>query len=104
MTIELRTDLGRTRAKDAFRYLDNKALGYFAVYDDTGFSDTDLFKNLNSLMDAFDSGYMNDYGLNDKISSLAVAYKGTDLMCALCLLFGRILIIIMVIVLGQSIV
>ncbi len=78
MTIELRTDLGRTRAKDAFRYLDNKALGYFAVYDDTGFSDTDLFKNLNSLMDAFDSGYMNDYGLNDKISSLAVAYKGTD--------------------------
>lgn len=78
MSVNVRADLGTTRGKDAFRYMADYAAGYFAVFDDTGFSDTNMYRNLSDFMESFDNGYLRGNGLNDKISSLAVAYKGTD--------------------------
>lgn len=74
----LRMDLPFTRANDAYRYEDTQALGYFAMYDDSGFSDTQVHGNLYNLYEVLDEDYMRNIGLNDKVSSLAVSYKGMN--------------------------
>lgn len=74
----LRTSFPLTRAADAFRFDSPSSLGYFAMFDDSGFSDTNVYACLNSLFEVDDQKYMRDINLNDKVSSLAVAYKGTN--------------------------
>lgn len=74
----IRTDLPLTRSKDPYRFENIMALGYFAMFDDSGFSDTFTYDNLFNLNDICDEQNMRNIGLNDKVSSLAVSYKGTD--------------------------
>lgn len=74
----IRNDLFTTRAKDGYRFEESDALGYFAMFDDSGFDDTYVFKNLKNLDEVADENYMRNIGLNDKVSSLAVSYKGTN--------------------------
>lgn len=75
---DIRNDLFTTRAKDGYRFETSDALGYFAMFDDSGFDDTYVFKNLKKLDEVADENYMRNIGLNDKVSSLAVSYKGTN--------------------------
>jgi hypothetical protein len=48
------------------------------MFDDSGFDDTYVFKNLKDLNEVADESYMRNIGLNDKVSSLAVSYNGTN--------------------------
>lgn len=73
--LTLRSDLPATRAGDPFQAM-TTGPGFFSVYDDTDFKDTNLSHTLTDLYDSFDNGYLRSAGLNDKISSLAVAYNG----------------------------
>ena len=66
-----------SRAGNAWEHMDQNALGFCVLYDDDNFSDTRTFKNLMDLNSVYDEHYLRDIGLNDKITSLAVAYKGT---------------------------
>lgn len=76
---EIRNDLFSTRStKDGYRFESSDALGYFAMFDDSGFDDTYVFKNLTNLNEVADENYMRNIGLNDKVSSLAVSYRGTN--------------------------
>jgi hypothetical protein len=75
----IRDDVFTTRAaKDGYRFETSDALGYFAMFDDSGFDDTYVFKNLKDLNEVADESYMRNIGLNDKVSSLAVSYNGTN--------------------------
>ena len=67
-----------TRASDAFRFEASNSLGYYALFDDSGFTDTYIAQNLDDPWQVADQKYMRDIGLNDKVSSLAVSYKGTN--------------------------
>ncbi len=67
-----------TRAKDAFRFMTADALGYYGLFDDEGFTDSCYGSNLTDLNEVKDIDYMRDIGLNDKVSSLAVAYNGDN--------------------------
>ncbi len=63
----------------AFAYMKDKAEGYAIVFDDKYFSDTCFFENFYSDYFSFlDIPDMDILHLNDKVSSLAVAYKGTS--------------------------
>ena len=77
MSTDRRNDIFQTRAT-GFEYMSSSALGYCAVFDDTGFTDTHLVSNLTSLDDSWNIDLMSYYGMNDKVSSVAVAYKGSD--------------------------
>lgn len=73
----IRNGIPSTRA-DAFRYMGSEDVGYFAVFDDSGYSDSYIAEGFPSFTDYYDVDKLGRYNLNDKISSLAVAYKGTD--------------------------
>lgn len=73
----IRNGIPSTRA-DAFRYMGSEDVGYFAVFDDSGYSDSCIAEGFPSFTDYYDVDKLGRYNLNDKISSLAVAYKGTD--------------------------
>lgn len=75
---DIRELIPTTRAMDPYRFQTTDALGYFAMFDDTGYKDTKVCANLNDLYAVDDCEYMRDIGLNDKVSSLAVAYAGTN--------------------------
>lgn len=78
-TTGTRTDIPVTRSSsDPYRYMTTGALGYCALYDDKNFSDTHLIQNFTSFTDFYDQERMKTVGLNDKTTSLAVAYDGTD--------------------------
>lgn len=66
-----------TRA-DGFRFGETGALAYFALFDDTGFKDTYFFKNIKAPTEYYDHPHIKSIGLNDKVSSLAVAYNGDN--------------------------
>lgn len=73
----------RQSRADAFRHQDANALAYFALYDDTGFKDTEFYKNITQPTDYYDNNFIKSIGLNDKVSSLAVGYNGADAdLCA----------------------
>lgn len=61
-----------------FRFMETGAVGYCALFDDNNFSDTYFVKNLTSRYSVFDVLDMHKIGLNDKVSSVAVAYEATD--------------------------
>ncbi|MDE5797339.1 MAG: hypothetical protein K2H75_09510 [Muribaculaceae bacterium] len=61
-----------------FRFMETGAVGYCALFDDKNFSDTYFVKNLTSRYSVFDVLDMHNIGLNDKVSSIAVAYEATD--------------------------
>ncbi|MDE6337390.1 MAG: hypothetical protein K2L34_12550 [Muribaculaceae bacterium] len=67
-----------TRAKDAFRLMTANALGYYALFDDQDFSDSYYSSSCTDFNDVKDIDYMRDIGLNDKVTSLAVAYNGDN--------------------------
>ncbi|MBD5355740.1 MAG: hypothetical protein HDR88_01885 [Bacteroides sp.] len=75
---DIRDDLCSTRDLDPYRFMVADAIGYFAMFDDTGWKDTKVCANLKDLYDVNDEEYMRNIGLNDKVSSLAVAYNGTN--------------------------
>lgn len=81
--IELRNDIFTSRAGDAFWYLNSGAIGYCALFDDTDFRDSYIYKNLTDLNESYDVSNMKDHNLNNKISSVAVYYGGSDMtICA----------------------
>lgn len=67
-----------SRSGNAWEYMNVNAAGYCALFDDKNFSDTHIYCNLFSFDDTYDQMYLRDAGLNDKISSIAVAYKGNN--------------------------
>lgn len=68
-----------TRAlSDYANGMTGEALGFCSLYDDTNFSDTHLLLNLTDYKEYYDEYRMLNQGLNDKVSSLAVIYNGTD--------------------------
>lgn len=75
---DIRELIPSTRAMDPYRFQTTDAIGYFAMFDDSGFKDTKVCANLKNLYDVNDCEYMHDIGLNDKVSSVAVAYVGTN--------------------------
>lgn len=73
----------RSRTNTGFEGMTSSSLGYCGVFDDNTFSDTHIFSNLTSFDDIFDAQNLKSYNLNDKITSLAVGYNGTeDGVCA----------------------
>lgn len=67
-----------TRANGAWNDMEDNALGYFAMFDDDNYSDTHTSTNLYEFDKTRDCNNMRDIGLNDKVTSLVVAYNGTD--------------------------
>ena len=68
---------------NAFRFMASGALAYAAMYDDKGYKDTYFYRNFTDLTDYYDQQDMKNIGLNDKTTSLAVAYNGSDsTLCA----------------------
>lgn len=65
-----------TRAGNPFIDMDPDAVAYCALFDDNSFTDTRFTKNTFSAWTVFDLYDMHDVGLNDKVSSIAVAYNG----------------------------
>lgn len=61
-----------------FRFMETGAVGYCALFDDKDFSDSYFVKNLTSRYSVFDVLDMHNISLNDKISSIAIAYEATD--------------------------
>lgn len=67
-----------TRTKDAFRFMTENALGYYALFDDHDFTDTYYGSSLTDFNEVKDIDNMKDIYLNDKVSSLAIAYNGDN--------------------------
>ncbi len=67
-----------SRAKTGFEEMSVSALGYCALFDDNTFSDTHVSKNLMNFDDIYDITDLKKYSLNDKVTSVAVGYNGTD--------------------------
>ncbi|MDE6805265.1 MAG: hypothetical protein K2J05_00505, partial [Muribaculaceae bacterium] len=68
-----------TRAASAgFANMGSNDIGYFAVYDNGDFKGSNICKGLTDLYSTFSIQNLKDYGMNDKISSIAVAYNYTD--------------------------
>ena len=63
---------------DAFAGLDSSKPGGMAVYDDNNFSDRAIKFNLNGFESIYAIDDLSGYGMNDKISSVAVTYNATD--------------------------
>lgn len=63
---------------DPLRYLDRNSKGGFAIFDDDNFHDTDFHYNLYDYFGAYDNTFIKSLGLNDKVSSLAVSYLGSE--------------------------
>lgn len=61
-----------------YRYMNANALAYCALFDDKGYKDTHIYQNFTSLTQFYDQERMQNIGLNDKVTSLAVAYNGND--------------------------
>lgn len=61
-----------------YRYMNANALAYCALFDDKGYKDTHIHQNFMNLTDYYDQERMKNVGLNDKVTSLAVAYNGND--------------------------
>lgn len=74
----LRDDIPLGRANDGFNYMASNALGYCALFDDNTFRDSYRDRSLFDYHEVYDEPYLRDAGLNDKVSSLAVAYQGKD--------------------------
>lgn len=75
--VPLRNDILFTRANEmAFIPMDKNGLGYFIMCDDTDFYDTCKYGDLYDLIGAHDIVNLEGVGLNDKVSSLAIAYNG----------------------------
>lgn len=67
-----------TRAGDPFQWQSSNALGYCALFDDSNYTDTYMYYNLLGLNKFEDCNKMSNKNLNDKVSSLAVSYNGTN--------------------------
>lgn len=67
-----------TRADNPFSSWDKNASGYCALFDDTDFKDTSRHMNLYNFDDYVDINSLQSIGLNDKVSSLVVGYKGNN--------------------------
>ena len=63
---------------DPYLFMDTNALAYCALFDDKGYKDTHIHQNFTSLTDYYDQEKMKNVGMNDKTTSLAVAYNGSD--------------------------
>ncbi|MDE6804305.1 MAG: hypothetical protein K2J29_06715 [Muribaculaceae bacterium] len=63
---------------NGYRFMDSDAVGYFGLFDDTNFKDTYFAKSVTSKYTVFDLPYTGDAGLENKISSVALAYEATD--------------------------
>lgn len=70
--------LRQTRAVNPFVWWDASAPGYVALFDDNGFADTSINFNLYNLYQSVDIPNMKEYGLNDKVSSIALGYNGNN--------------------------
>lgn len=68
-----------TRAADGFRFMPSSALGYFAMFDYLDFEVSTFvsgdFTSFDDVMDIDDTGTKS---LNEKISSVAIAYNGDN--------------------------
>ena len=61
-----------------FQYMGSGDTGYFAVFDNGDFKGSNIYKGLTDLYATFYIQNLKDWGMNDKISSVAVAYNGTN--------------------------
>lgn len=68
-----------TRAgADGFQFMKSGDLGYFAIFDKESFAGDNKYTGVTSFHNSFTLPNLTNYGLNDKVSSLAVAYGGDD--------------------------
>lgn len=69
----------RSRANDGFEEMTSSSLGFFAVFDNDTFQiNTYISRNFMNFDDVFDIVNLKKHNLNDKITSLAVGYNGTN--------------------------
>lgn len=91
----------RATSDNVFKYVSSTSLGYAILFDDKNYSDSYIYNNLiekpenttNTIISMLEQGYYSEWlekdleqrGINDKISSLAVGYYGnqTDVCCVL---------------------
>ncbi|MDE6548639.1 MAG: hypothetical protein K2L22_06550, partial [Muribaculaceae bacterium] len=71
-----------TKANDGFADY-NGELGYFAVFEHDTFSGSKIAQSFTNLHFTYDLPTYKSLGMNDKVSSIALAYNGTDsLVCS----------------------
>lgn len=72
----------QTRANDGFADY-NWELGYFGIFEHKEFSGSKITKSFDNFDYAYDLPRLSTRNMNDKISSIALAYNGTDpLVCS----------------------
>lgn len=75
----LRDDLIMTRAaNDGFQFMNSGDLGYFAMFDDSDYTGQNLHTVVTNFHNSYNLPNLSGYDMNDKISSLAVGYNGSD--------------------------
>ncbi len=63
---------------NGYRFMAADAVGYFGLFDDVNFKDTYFAKSVTSKYTVFDLPHTESAGLENKISSVALAYEATD--------------------------
>ncbi len=66
-----------TRATGFENHTDSD-LGYFAIFDNDHFKGTSLIKGLSDFHFTYNIPSLKPYNLNDKVTSIAIGYYGTD--------------------------
>lgn len=61
-----------------FELMEASSLGFCGLFDDEGFWDTYVYKNLMNYDEIYDIINLKGFNLNDKVTSLSVAYNGTN--------------------------
>ena len=75
---------------NGFDFMTSDALSYFGIFDGVNFKDTNFTKNLTGQYSAFDLEYINDAKLDNKTSSIALAYEAKDNdVCAVLTLYDQ---------------
>lgn len=76
--ISARQIVTRADSEDGFQFMESDCLGYFGLFDNDHFKGKNLYSNLTNYIFGYNLPDLKIWGMNDKITSLAVAYNGTD--------------------------
>lgn len=68
----------RSAAQNGFQYMKDTDKGYFALFSDSEFRGDNLYAGYDNLWNSYNLPNLKNWNMNDKISSVAVAYNGTD--------------------------
>lgn len=68
----------RAASEDGFQFMENDCLGYFGLFDNDHFKGKNLYSNLTNYIFGYNLPNLKIWDMNDKITSLAVAYNGNN--------------------------